>query len=220
MRKLFKIRILTLVVGLSLSLGVCVGLFTGSILPWGPSLANAVQTRTTKRFTLQVLDREQLMFLVTDRVVTQVIVEQDDHHLLLGERRGYLVATVHLLYGIDLAKLTNKAVTQDNGTVSITVHRPQILEFSVDPEIKILSKRTGLVVIADWITGKDLEDELRSRIKKEAILFVDEQNLAPDADTVLARLNRFAPALGDHVGWNIQFHYPLADVTAEMDSRE
>lgn len=199
---------------------LCMAVVAGAVLvmfaarPWFPSLANAVQTRRHTSFSLQMLDREQLLFLVTDRVVTQVVVEHDEHSLLLGGRQGHLITTVSLLYGIDLQELTDGDVGQVGDVVWITVPKPQLLEFAVDPQMHFLSKRSGLVAIADYLAGRDLEDELRHRIKQQAVQFVEQHQLAPDPAVVLSRLNQFAPklsGLGSPGDVQVQFRYPPLD---------
>ena len=203
------IRIRTL--SITLALGVVAG--AGLVIYWfgglsmGPAIAGAIQSRKAVRFSVQMLDREQLLFLVTDRVATQVVVEHDQRSVLLGERRGYLVATVRLLYGIDLQQITDANVEQTDDEVRITVPRPTLLTFAADPNMRFISKRSGLVAIADWFGDHNLENELRAQIRDEAIRFVNEQNLAPDPQAVLTRLNRFASVLGVKDGLHVQFQY-------------
>lgn len=65
-------------------------------LPVGPGLENRA---------LEVLRREPLRFLVTDRLAAQIVVESGTNSLVLGRREGYLIAKVSLYYGVDLGKL-------------------------------------------------------------------------------------------------------------------
>ncbi|MEE9211447.1 MAG: DUF4230 domain-containing protein [Phycisphaeraceae bacterium] len=205
-------RIKTLLLTLALGL-VAGGMFTAyTFRPWGPSLAKAVQSRKHTRFTLQMLDREELLFLVTDRVVTQVVVEHNEHSLLLGPKQGHLIATVSLLYGIDLKHLTDADIEQDGQTVWVTVPQPELIEFAADPQMQFISKRTGLVFLADWLTGKDLEDELRGKIKDQAVRFVNDHHLGPDPGVILARLNRFGPTLAAGTGLHLRFRYVPSDL--------
>jgi hypothetical protein len=161
--------------------------------------------------TLQVLRDEKLLFLVTDRVVTEVVVSQEDHSLILGGRDGFLIATAKFYYGIDLRKVEPHDISERSGVVIVNVPEPELLDFVVDPERRFISKRTGFVVIADWLNGRDLQTELETQVKTKAMEFVAQNKLFPDRDEVLSQLKLLAPIYGGKIGNKVEFRYRQDD---------
>lgn len=168
--------------------------------------APVVRWREAQQTTLKLLRDESLMFLVTDRLVTQVIVELDESNLLLGRRQGFLIGTARLYYGVDLQKLNDSCFQKDGGRLIVNVPEPQELDFSVDlNSLRFISKRSGLMVVADWLMGRDLDSELRGKFEASAMLFLKENKLLPDRARLLERLNRLAPLISSRVGIEVAF---------------
>lgn len=156
--------------------------------------------------TLTLLRSEALAFLVTDRLVTQIAVSSREHSVLLGCREGYLVATVRLYHGLDLAALTPADIRREGERVVVRVPAPRELDFAVDPgSIRIIQKRSGPVVVADWLGGRDLEAELRARLHEDALSFLRAHDLIPPRAALVARLNAWAPHLGANLGVELRF---------------
>ncbi len=177
--------------------------------------------------TLQLLKREQLAFLVTERIVTQVIVEEDRSSVLLGKNEGYLVATARLYYGIDLSDLTandiipptqptspssiyNNRPADNNfpaGTTIITLPRPRFLDAAIDPDDRYVSKRSGLMWLHDNWTGEDNQRRLRMRVQQAAYDFAADHHLIPDDQLLLDRLSPIADMLTLNTGSPVRFAY-------------
>ena len=156
--------------------------------------------------TLTILRTESLAFLVTDRLVTQIVVASREHSLLLGGREGYLIATVRLYYGIDLSTVTPTALRRESGKLVVTVPEPRELDFAVDVgSLRLLSKRNGTMIVRDWLEGRDLETELRVRIKADALAFMVRKELVPTRSSIVARLNTWAPVLSNTLGVEVSF---------------
>jgi hypothetical protein len=155
---------------------------------------------------LTVLRSDALAFLVTDRLVTQVVTSSDENSALLGRREGYLVATVRLYYGVDLEHLSPANLRREVEGIVVTVPEPRELDFAVDmPSLRFMSKRNVTMAIADWLRGRDLENELRSKLRADALAFMKSQDLIPARGSIVTRLNAWAPVLSEAVGVNVRF---------------
>jgi hypothetical protein len=160
-----------------------------------------VQTRA-----LEILRREQLRFLVTDRVVAQVVVESDGNSPALGRREGYLIAKVALYFGVDFGKLPKGNVVRDGMKVLVTVPEPEELDFSVDLDsMRYLTKRSGLQVATDWLLDRDQQAELRSQLKESARSYLRAEELLPTRGEIVARLNEFRGVVGGSLGVEVVF---------------
>ncbi|MCE9588889.1 MAG: DUF4230 domain-containing protein [Planctomycetes bacterium] len=208
MTKLTRIWAMAVVV-LALVLLIVAATALPSLLRSAGQIAAAVtRVEHHEEIVLQVLRSEELMFLVTDRIVTRIDVEMTEHSLLAGGRQGVLLATARIYYGIDLKHLDlEHAIREEPGRVVVEFPRPTVLDVAIDPDWKLYDKRTGMWVIADWFTGRDVEKELRSRLKERAIDFAEKNDLLPAPAAVLARLNRYAAALSARAGKPVEFRY-------------
>ena len=94
---------------------------TAGCLVWRQVQSSAAGWTRVAAQTLTVLKSEPLLFLVTDRLVTQIVVSSREYNLLLGQREGYLIATVRLYYGVDLAGLTPANLRRAGGRMVVTI---------------------------------------------------------------------------------------------------
>ena len=159
-----------------------------------------------ERTTLSVLKSENLSFLVTDRVVSQIVVEISENSPLLGKREGVLIGTVTLYYGVDLQQMDAACLSREGGTIFVKLPEPSELDFTVDPaSFKYITKRSGLNVIADYLQNKDMEAELRTSIHAQAVKFMTDEKLLPSRDKIVRRLNDLASPIFLSSGLNIEF---------------
>jgi len=162
--------------------------------------------RHVERNALSILRREGLHFLVTDRIATQIVVECKESNLLLGKKEGYLIAKVKLLYGIDLSKITTEDVVRKNGTLIVKLPNPEVLDFVVDIEsLRFISKRSGLMVIVDWIRGADERRALLRQLQSAALQFVRSEDLIPSKETIAERLTKYFAGRPLGIGGDIVF---------------
>ena len=165
-----------------------------------------LSTKVDLNAALTALRNEELTFLVTDRVVTQVVVERHEHSLLLGEGKGYIIGLVRFHFGLDLASLPKEAIQRDGDTLVVTVPEPKELDFSVDLRtLRYITKRSGLLAIRDWMTGANTRRELREAFHDAAQSFVRKEGLAPTREALVHRLNRYAPVLKARLGVTVRF---------------
>lgn len=155
---------------------------------------------------LDMLRREPLRFLVTDRVVAQVVVESRGNSLVLGRREGYLIAEVSLYFGVDLGKLSREDVARDGTRLVVAVPEPEELDFAVDLDsMRYLAKRSGLQVAADWLLDRDQEAELRSRFRAAARDYLRDERLLPTREEVVGRLNESGSVVSGRLGVDVLF---------------
>lgn len=192
-------------------------MFFGAYMAWQvPGGAKAMlQTAPTVKMTAQLLHSEDLMFMVTNRVVTQVMVEQKQDSVWAGTREGILVATTRMYYGVDMARVTDKDIHDLGDRVVIVLPTPGLLDFAIDPNFKIITKRSGVNVALDWMYGNDLEAEMRAQIQSAAMKFAYLNDLLPRPNTVLIRLNRTAALFSGKVGKPVVFAFEKPDATTQ-----
>lgn len=171
------------------------------------------------KVTAQMLHSEDLMFLVTNRIVTQVMVEQNQDSIWAGKRDGVLIAQVRLYYGVDLNKITDADIHDQAGQVVITLPAPQILDFAIDPNYKVITKRSGMQVALDWVYGQNLEAELRSHIQEQALEFAKFNGLLPTPAQVIRRLNQTADLLSAKVNKPVIFSFSKPATTQVATSQ-
>jgi hypothetical protein len=172
------------------------------ILRWKP-----LQWSSIQQTTIQFLKREDLMFLVTDRVATRVDVIVREGNIILGWRDSVLIGTAKFLCGINLKRLAPEDIRQEDGRLIVTVPDPEVLDCSVDLNSLVLfEKKTGLVAIKEYLENRDTRDELQKQLETRARAFVTEQDLLPKRDVLVKRLNDWvSPLLSDQVKVAVEF---------------
>ena len=156
--------------------------------------------------TLTLLRSEELSFLVTDRLVSQIAVQISDSTPLLGQREGVLIATVRMYYGLDLRKLDAASITRaGRDKLVVRLPDPEMLDFSVDPSsFQYITKRSGLNVIHDYVMNKDIEAELRIKLQPHAARFFAEQRMLPARAKIVQRLQHYFAPLEHELGVRIE----------------
>lgn len=155
---------------------------------------------------LQVLKSESLFFLATDRITTYIYTDIDENSLLLGNREGLLIMKVTYVYGLDLDKLTEDSLEQNNS--SIIVHLPDVEMLDMSPDLStvdIYTKTSGLVWLYDQIAGYDMQEDLLNQFDSVATEFAYSEDLLPERSEIVTRLNSFAPVLSEYAGKDILF---------------
>jgi hypothetical protein len=160
-----------------------------------------------EKTTIEFLRRENLMFLVTDRVVTRVDVVSKEGSIFLGWHESILVGTVKFLCGIDLQKLTPENIREEDGKLIITVPDPEVLDFAVDlGSLVLFEKKSGLVAIKEYLENEDTRGKLQKQLEARARQFVAEEELLPKREALVKRLNDWAsPLLTSRVKVEVEF---------------
>jgi hypothetical protein len=155
---------------------------------------------------LTLLKSENLSFLVTNKLTTQVVVDITNNSPILGKREGILIGTVSMYYGIDLKEIDPSSVKRYNNVLTIKLPAPKELDFSVDPcSFKYITKRSGLNIIADYVMNKDIEAELRTNMKKSAEKFFTDHNMFPTHKSIINQLNNYFEPFIAQFGMEIKF---------------
>ncbi len=156
--------------------------------------------------TLEILRSEQLAFLVTDKIVTQVIVHMDNSHWLTGTDRSLLYTVVTIYYGVDLKKLTEDDLERRGDTVFVDVPEPQILDISVDlKNIQVFESKSGLVKLVDLLKGENTVLDLLAEFEISSRKLAEDAQMFPSREKLLSNLNSFAPLFSEQTGLVIIF---------------
>ncbi len=160
-----------------------------------------------EKTTIEFLRREDLMFLVTDRVVTRVDVVSKEGSIFLGWHESILVGTVTFLGGLDLKKLTPQDIRREQDRIVVTVPDPEMLSFSVDlGSLVLFEKRSGLVAIKEYLQNADTRGKLQKQLEARARQFVADEHLLPKREALVKRLNEWAsPLLAAQVKVPVEF---------------
>ncbi len=146
--------------------------------------------------TLALLRSESMSFLVTRRLCATVVLEKNDHSVLFGERRGLLIADVEQYYGFDFGKVTGGDIRRDGGRLTIRLPEPEFLGGAVDLSgMRTYTWQSGLSLIRDKWSGRDLESELRREFTGEAKRYFADRKLIPSRAEMIENLNRLAVPL-------------------------
>jgi len=151
--------------------------------------------------TIELLHRDTLEFLVTDKIMTSIVVETIDENLLWGKREGYLIATVKVYIGIDLKKIDESNISREQDKIIVEIPEPELLDFAVDYErTRMLTKRSGFFIITDLILNRDMRDELYQKLKTATVEQLSEYRMFPSREELVARLNQYSTFLGSQLG--------------------
>ena len=165
-----------------------------------------VSVARAEQCVLTVLRSEDLTFLVTKKVVTRVLVEQSEVHPLLGKREGFLTAKVQVYYGIDLEKLEQDDVRREEGRLTVKLPEVEMLDFVVEwDSVRFFARRSGLMVLRDWVMNRDQAKELRGQFEKAALQEVEKDGLAPARSEMVARLNQVVDVYAARAGAEVVF---------------
>ncbi|KKL74932.1 hypothetical protein LCGC14_2059930, partial [marine sediment metagenome] len=160
--------------------------------------------KADERTTLSLLRSETMAFLVTRRSSIQVVVECEQGDWL-GEWRGVLWATIHLHYGVDLTRVTQKDIRRCDGVVVITLPEPELLSFAIEPgSVGYLSKSTAAAKIDDLLHNGHRR-ELHGRLRSRALEFARRHGLMPPKQEIRAERNAATILKGSAAGLEIQF---------------
>lgn len=146
---------------------------------------------------MRILKSEAMLFLATDKVTTQVVVEFEENNLLLGSREGMLIATVTFTYGVDLSDLTPESVTREANNILITLPDPKELAFEPDLEsMRFATSQSFYTKVLDMLGGnEEIEVELLRMLHDKAAEFAASEDLTPSRQELVNRMNNYTPLI-------------------------
>lgn len=154
-----------------------------------------------ERSAIEVLRSEQMLFLVTQRNTSLVLVELTESNPILGRREGILLATVRFYFGVDLEALTEDSLERRGDSLTVHMPDPGILDISPDlGTLRFWSKRSGLLALSDMVTGYDQDLDLLGMLDSCAREYASLQDMIPERGAMLDRLNGMAPLFADYIG--------------------
>ncbi len=201
------VRLLSRPVSLKFAmLAVLVALVAPAAIPIYRILRTVFDWEHVEKATLAILKGENLAFLVTDRLVSQIVVEVSDSSALLGKREGILIGTVTLYYGINAQALDSSCLSRVGKRMIVRLPEPRELDFAVDPSsFRYITKRSGWNVVVDYVRNRDIEAELRQDIHRHALAFFSEKKMIPTRAKIVAQLNDLAAPFSKELGVPIEF---------------
>ena len=164
---------------------VCAGVYFLLFLP--------SQSKPTVEATLSFLRSEKVMYIVTRKVSTQVVVTRT-HSVWHSDFYGQMTAKLQFLFGFDLKTLTEKDISIDDANKTIHVEMPKVisLSVSVDPgSITYITKATAWAKLQDVLSDK-YRTEMRKSLKGAAAKQLRENGLYPDRREMLDDLQKWA----------------------------
>ena len=201
------VRLLSRPVSLKFAmLAVLAALLAPAVIPVYRFLRTVFAWEHVEKATLAILKGENLAFLVTDRLTSQIMVEVSDSSPLLGRREGILIGTVTLYYGINVQALDSSCLSRVRGRMIVRLPEPRELDFAVDPgSFRYITKRSGWNVVVDFVQNRDIEAELRQDIHRHALTFFAEKKLIPTRAKIVAQLNDLAAPFSKELGVPLEF---------------
>jgi hypothetical protein len=179
-------RTITAVIVIGLAIIV---LATTSLLRDVPFLGN---TRSAARATLEILGKEDVLWLTTTRTTAQIVSEIAEDSPILGPRQGIAVAKVEIQYGIDLAEIAPTDVVQRGDEVYVKMPVPRVLQVSVDTgSIRFFTRQTGLQYLWVALSKEDIREPLLRKLQEDGRAFAEQQATAVVKSDIARRLESF-----------------------------
>ena len=140
------------------------------------------------RDAAELLNSETLRQVVTDRFVTQVVVQSDFGDALLGPDDVFAFGKVSLLIGIDLQKMD--IANGKDGAPQLFVSLPDAEILSVElneDSVRFIRKASALQRLRD-IDGTEQHKQIRVKLREAARQFVTAEGLLPTREQMKQRV--------------------------------
>ncbi len=164
----------------------------------------AAPVRVDEKITLSILRSEAMVFLVTRRIATQIVIEHEECDWL-GQWHGVLWATVRMHYGVDLKKIGADDIRRDGDTIIVRLPEPELLDLAIEPGSEgFLSKSTAAAKIKDLLHNGQRK-QLEKRLRQCALEFANRQGMLPTRKEIVQQLNDVASMLKAPAGVSLLF---------------
>lgn len=176
------------------------------ILVYQKPISALIAPAKTKRSVISILKSENISFLVTNKITTQIVVEREEVSFL-GNRKGVLIGNVTLYYGINLNELSVDSITIKTNEIIIRLPFPKPLDFSVDlSSIRFFKKETGLLKLKGFfVDDEKMREEIEDMFYKEALFFMKTQGMLPKNEDVLKSLEVIRELISLKTGLKTKF---------------
>jgi hypothetical protein len=160
--------------------------------------------KVDEKVTLSVLRSEALVFLVTRRTVTQVVIDYRETSWV-SAWRCVLWGVIRFSWGADLKKIREQDIRQEGGVVYVKLPEPELLEFSVEPgSIDYIDKSTAAAKLDDLLNNTHRQ-ELERRLYAQALDFASHHGLIPTRAELISLLNESTLLLKGRAGFELRF---------------
>jgi hypothetical protein len=137
---------------------------------------------------ITLLKSEPMAFLVTRRIVTQIVVQESDVQWY-WQSRAVLWATVNLHYGCNLEEIQPADITHAaDGTWHVKLPPPRLLDFNI-VSVDSISKDTFIAKVQD-VLFDTRSNRMMHQLQITAVKFATDNNLLPSRRQLSADLNR------------------------------
>uniref|UniRef100_A0A7C3UY54 DUF4230 domain-containing protein n=1 Tax=candidate division WOR-3 bacterium TaxID=2052148 RepID=A0A7C3UY54_UNCW3 len=166
--------------------GIIVILILLLFIIYNKPIISILTPERTKRSVISILKSENISFLVTNKVSSQILVEKTDFSIL-GERTGIMIGNVTLYYGINLNEISIESVLINKNEIIVKLPHPKPLDFSIDlSSLRFIKRERGLEKIKGlFIEDDKLREEIQDVFYKEALFFFKSNNMLPKDEDVL-----------------------------------
>lgn len=170
---------------------VVLAVLAANLLRDGP-----ISSPDSTKATLALLRSEPMLFLVTCRGTSLVLVEHRRWNWW-GSWQGVLWATVTWRWGVDLRELRPGHIRREGPRVIVRLPEPNLLDFGIEPgSVRLLNKSTALAWLRAQITEGGHRRELEQKLQATLLKFATRHDLLPSRQSLVDRLNAQAVAWG------------------------
>lgn len=165
---------------------ILIVILLAAVVAGGAYLYSMRSRETSSVMTL--LRSEPMAFLVTRRIVTQIVVQESDVQWY-WQSRAVLWATVNLHYGCNLKEIQPSDITQAaDGTWHVKLPPPKLLDFNI-VNVDSISKDTFIAKAQD-VLFDTRSNRMMQHLQETAVKFAADNNLLPSRQQLATDLNR------------------------------
>lgn len=177
-------------IGVTVLIGIVILNLLGTLnIPFPAFLRDIFKTRVTSESVLEILKREHVVLLVTERVCTRIALAHEDYNNALGTRETMAYIDVDYLFGMDLEKLDEHSIYEKGDTLFVNLPEVEILESVPDlGSMEYLSKMTGLWKIYSELTNYNEVETIMNNLDEKIDEYAYEKDLLPDRSDVILNL--------------------------------
>jgi len=194
------LRTLRIVLVILLTAGIVV--FAG-VVYW---TTHPTPTASSPKAILEILQSEFMAFHVATLVKTEVAAQSDRGSIWLGPREGMIRSILKLYYGVDLSAIDVSDITITPEAIVVRLPAMTCLDAVVDMgSITTMSRLSGLQRLSDLVRDTGIEEQMRNDLANEVRELAADPKLRPNAEAVLANLNRRMSQLSTKLGKSVAF---------------
>ena len=145
-----------------------------------------------KAAAFEIIETEWLRFFTTNKIVTQVAIQESDTDILLGDEYSVAFGVAEIVYGIDFEKMTPADIIQTENQLLLTLPQPEVFSVSIRQDsITVMTKSTILRKLGTYLEGENVNRQLRVALEEESISFAAQNGLFPSEEEVYGHIADF-----------------------------